>query len=211
MGAYRFLTTWRLEAPADKIWETLQDAEAYPRWWPGVEQVEVLHEGAANGAGRRARVTMRGRLPYRLRFEIVGREVRELERVVIEATGSLQGSGRWELRHDAGVTTMTYSWEVATTKAWMNVIEPFARPALISNHHVVMRWGAEGLARHLGGRLLTETSVPPARARDWAPLAGLLLGMAGIAAPLRHRQSACRRGWCPQRAASWLGPQGAKR
>lgn len=133
MGAYRFLTTWRLEAPADRVWEALQDAEAYPRWWPGVEQVEVLRAGAADGTGRRARVTMRGRLPYRLRFEIVAREVRELERIVVDATGSLQGSGRWELRHDAGVTTMTYSWEVATMKAWMNVIEIFARPALIAN------------------------------------------------------------------------------
>lgn len=187
MGAYRFVTTWRLAAPVDEVWEALHDAETYPRWWPGFEDVEVLQAGTGEGVGRRVRITMRGRLPYRLRFEVIGREAQKPDRVVLDAVGSLQGSGRWELRHDAGVTTMTFSWEVATTKAWMNVLEPFARPAFVLNHHVAMRRGAQGLARHLGSRLLSATSAPPARALDWAPLGGLLLLVAGAAARLQQR------------------------
>lgn len=189
MGAYRFVTTWRLAAPADEVWEALHDAEAYPRWWPGFEDVEVLQAGTRDGVGRRVRITMRGRLPYRLQFEVVGREAQKPDLAVLDATGALQGSGRWELCHDAGVTTMTYSWQVATTKAWMNVVEPFARPAFIVNHHAAMRRGAEGLARHLGSRLLSATSVPAARGRDWVPLACLLLGVAGVGTRLRHRWS----------------------
>ncbi|MEX0657847.1 MAG: SRPBCC family protein [Egibacteraceae bacterium] len=187
MGAYRFLTTWRLEAPVDEVWAALHDAATYPRWWPGFEDVDVLRPGTADGVGRRVRITMRGRLPYRLRFEVVGRAAHKPDRAVLDATGSLQGTGRWELRHDDGVTTMTYSWEVATTTAWMNVVEPFARPAFIVNHHAAMRRGAEGLARHLGSRLLSATSVPAARGRDWVPLAGLLLGMAGVGTRLQQR------------------------
>lgn len=193
MGMYRFLTTWRLAAPVDEVWEALHDAATYPRWWPGFEDVEVLRAGAPDGVGRRVRITMRGWLPYRLRFEVVGREAQKPDRVVLDATGSLQGSGRWELHHDGGVTTMTYSWEVATTKAWMNVVAPFARPAFIANHHVAMRRGAEGLAHHLGSRLLSATSVPAARGRDWLPLAGLLLGVAGVSARLQQR---LRHRWC---------------
>lgn len=194
MGAYRLVTTWRLQAPPQAVWEALRDAEAYPQWWPGFERVEVLEDGDPDGVGRRARVTMRGRLPYRLRFDIVGREVREPDRIVVEATGQLVGSGRWEMEHDGEVTTTTYAWDVATTSRWMKVLEPFARPAFIVNHHVAMRGGAEGLARHLGGRLLSEESLPRVRVRDWAPTAGLVAGLVGLGAwrrlarvvPARH-------------------------
>lgn len=189
MGAYRFVTTWRLEAPAQRVWEALRDAEAYPRWWPGFEDVEVLQAGAPDGVGRRARVTMRGRLPYRLQFEIEGREARAPDRIVVDASGALEGTGRWELRYDGAVTTTTYAWEVATTKRWMKVLEPFARPAFIWNHHVAMRRGAGGLARHLEARLLSEASVPPVGVRDWVPLAGLLAGVVGVGARLRQQRS----------------------
>ena len=49
---------------------------------------------------------------------------------------------------------MTYEWNVRTTKAWMNVIGPVARPLFAYNHDVVMRWGGEGLAQRLGCNLL---------------------------------------------------------
>ncbi|HKQ32652.1 MAG TPA: polyketide cyclase, partial [Thermodesulfobacteriota bacterium] len=43
-----------------------------------------------------------------------------------------------------------YDWQVETTKPWMNLIAPLARPIFKWNHDVVMKWGAEGLARRLG-------------------------------------------------------------
>ena len=49
---------------------------------------------------------------------------------------------------------MTYEWNVHTTKAWMNVIGPVAKPLFAHNHDVVMRWGGEGLAQRLGCNLL---------------------------------------------------------
>jgi hypothetical protein len=36
----------------------------------------------------------------------------------------------------------------------MNVVGPVARTVFEYNHDAVMRWGGEGLARHLGCRLL---------------------------------------------------------
>jgi hypothetical protein len=38
----------------------------------------------------------------------------------------------------------------------MNRLAPLARPVFGWNHDVVMRWGGEGLARRLGGRLLAH-------------------------------------------------------
>jgi hypothetical protein len=36
----------------------------------------------------------------------------------------------------------------------MNAFGPLAKPAFAWNRHRIMRWGGEGLARHLGARLL---------------------------------------------------------
>ena len=45
---------------------------------------------------------------------------------------------------------MCYDWNVATTKAWMNLLAPVARPVFKWNHDVVMGWGAEGISKKLG-------------------------------------------------------------
>jgi hypothetical protein len=72
------------------------------------------------------------------------------------AEGELAGIGRWRLFEDAGVTAVVYEWNVRTTKPWMNMLGPVARPVFAWNHDVVMRWGGEGLARRVGGRLLAS-------------------------------------------------------
>jgi hypothetical protein len=71
-----------------------------------------------------------------------------------DATGALTGTGYWRLFEQDGVTAVTYEWNVRTTKPWMNLLAPVAKPVFEYNHHVVMRWGGEGLARELGCRLL---------------------------------------------------------
>ena len=72
------------------------------------------------------------------------------------ASGELAGSGRWRLIEDRGVTAVIYEWDVRTTKRWMNLLAPLARPVFKWNHDVVMGWGGEGLARRLGVRLLAS-------------------------------------------------------
>ncbi len=52
------------------------------------------------------------------------------------------------------MTAVVYEWNVHTTKAWMNLLSPIARPVFEWNHDWVMRNGAQGLARLLGCRLL---------------------------------------------------------
>jgi hypothetical protein len=74
--------------------------------------------------------------------------------MVGSAHGELEGTGRWRLFEDAGVTAVLYEWNVSTSKRWMNAIAPLGRPVFAWNHDVVMRWGGEGLARRLGATLL---------------------------------------------------------
>lgn len=186
MSSYRLVTTWRIAAPPERIWEALGDPESYPAWWPGLEEVEVLAPGAPDGVGRRVRVLLRSRLPYRLRFETVARELHPPDTIVLDAAGELEGTGRWELHPDGDVTTATYTWEVTTTQVWMEVLAPLLRGAFVWNHHVVMDWGAQGLARHLGSRLVSSEEAPPVRWVDWAPLGALVTALAA-AVLLRRR------------------------
>jgi hypothetical protein len=71
-----------------------------------------------------------------------------------DATGELAGVGRWRLFEEGGLTAVVYDWNVGTTRAWMNLLAPLAKPAFKGNHDYVMRNGGRGLAELLGARLL---------------------------------------------------------
>ena len=100
------------------------------------------------------RIAWRSRIPYELEFEFTVRDMDEPRSMSGEASGALAGDGHWRLFEQNGVTAVTYEWNVRTTKAWMNVIGPVAKPLFAYNHDVVMRWGGEGLAQRLGCNLL---------------------------------------------------------
>jgi uncharacterized protein YndB with AHSA1/START domain len=153
---YEFLTTWCLDAPIDAVFEVLNDAAGYPRWWKGVQSLELLEPGDELGIGEVDRFTWRSVLPYSLGFDL--RVTRAERPHVIEgrATGELEGVGTWRLYEGQG-TAVVYDWRVRTTKPWMNMFGPLARPAFRWNHDVVMRQGGEGLAAELGVRLLLHS------------------------------------------------------
>jgi uncharacterized protein YndB with AHSA1/START domain len=155
MGQYEFLTTWCLDAPIDRVFSAIEDSARWPEWWQGVRSAELLEEGDENGVGRLWRYVWRSRLPYNLEFDS---RVTRLERPwLIEgrAEGELTGIGRWRLFEGRG-TAVVYEWNVATSRRWMNTLAPLARPLFAWNHDVVMRQGAEGLARLLDAPLLTR-------------------------------------------------------
>jgi hypothetical protein len=153
---YRFLTTWLLEAPCAAVFEAIWDSEGWPRWWRGVESVRTLEEGDADGVGSLGRYVWKSRLPYRVEFDTRIVAVDRPHYLEGRATGELEGTGRWRLFGHEGLTAATYQWEVRTTAAWMNRAAPLLRPAFAWNHDVVMRWGGEGIARHLGARLVAR-------------------------------------------------------
>ena len=73
------------------------------------------------------------------------------------AFGELKVLCRWTITSDQGLTTARYDWKVETTKPWMNLLAPVARPFFSWNHDVVMGWGGEGLAQQLGVELFDRT------------------------------------------------------
>jgi hypothetical protein len=96
----------------------------------------------------------RSQLPYTLEFES---ETTRVERPhVMEGftRGELHGWGTWRFFEGVEGTAAVYEWNVETSKPWLNALAPLARPVFVRNHDVIMRNGAEGLARLLGARLV---------------------------------------------------------
>lgn len=157
MPGYEFLTTWCLEAPREPVWEAIWDSERWPQWWRGVVAARKLSPGDETGVGEVGRYTWRSRLPYDLEFEMTTTEVARPYLLEGRAQGELAGTGRWRLFEQDGdtpVTAVVYEWSVSTTKPWMNLLTPIARPLFEWNHDWVMRNGGRGLAELLGCRLL---------------------------------------------------------
>jgi len=156
MSDYRFLTTWCLDAPIDRVFAAIDDAARWPQWWKGVTRAELLEPGAEDGVGRLWRYTWRSKLPYDLTFQ--SRVTRREPPYLLEgdADGELIGVGRWRL-FEGPATAVIYEWNVRTSRAWMNRLGPVARPVFAWNHDVVMRQGAEGLARLLDAPLLVRS------------------------------------------------------
>jgi Polyketide cyclase / dehydrase and lipid transport len=153
VAKYQFLTTWCVDAPIEPVFEVLNDSEGYPRWWQGVQGVEVLGPGDGSGIGGVHRFSWRSVLPYELVFDLRVTRVERPHLIEAHAFGELEGVGTWRLYEGVG-TAIVYDWRVRTTKLWMNVFGPLARPAFSWNHDVVMRQGGIGLAAELGAKLL---------------------------------------------------------
>jgi uncharacterized protein YndB with AHSA1/START domain len=147
---YRFLSTWLLAAPIERVWDEIDDAERWPEWWRGVQRVELVDVN-------RWRSTWRSALPYSLTFDFaVERRTRPYE-LRGRASGDLEGVGTWRLYEAHGETASTWEWDVAVTASWVNALGPLPRPALAWNHRVIMRRGAHGLARRLGCELVAAS------------------------------------------------------
>ena len=151
---YRFLTTWLLESRREPVWDAIYESESWVRWWRGVRRAERLAPGDERGIGQIGRYVWRGAIPYPVEFEIRTTRVEPPLVLEGEASGGLEGLGRWRLFEESGVTAVLYEWNVSTTKRWMNLIAPVARPVFEWNHDWVMRNGATGISRLLGCRLL---------------------------------------------------------
>ena len=156
MPQYSFLTTWCLEAPRDQVWDAIYESERWPEWWRGVVAAARLVEGDPSGVGQVSRYTWRSRLPYDLDFEMTTTRVDRPRLLEGRAEGELAGTGRWRLFQDGDITAVVYDWDVRTTRPWMNLLAPIARPVFAWNHDYVMRAGGKGLARHLGVPLLAS-------------------------------------------------------
>ncbi len=149
MTEYHFVTDWEVPAPVDDVFMALVDSLRWPEWWPGVRRVEEITPGDGYGLGNVRRYVFHARLPYDLTFEMRSTRVEAPTILEGEAHGELAGTGRWILEATEAGTHVRYYWDVRTTRGWMNLLAPIARPLFAWNHDAVMRWGEAGLCQYL--------------------------------------------------------------
>ena len=113
-----------------------------------MERVELIRPASGPGeVGSVRRFTWKSRLPYRLTFDMKVTRVEPMRLIESEAEGELSGAGRWTFEAAGGLTRVRYDWNVRTTKLWMNLLAPVARPLFRWNHDVIMGWGLQGLKK----------------------------------------------------------------
>ena len=156
MKTYEFVTIWRVKAPIETVWNEIYHSTEWPKWWKGVESVVEVRKGDEAGVGSIHRYTWKSKLPYRLSFDMQTIRIEPPRLLEGIATGELQGRGLWQLSTQGNETIARYDWRVETTKQWMNLLAPIARPLFEWNHDVVMSWGAEGLRKRLGTSVVEQ-------------------------------------------------------
>lgn len=161
---YQLRTLWRFDAPQDAVWQAIVRMQEWPLWWAGVEQVDQLLPGDADGLGACHRICCTSVLPFRLRLKSLITRIEPPGLIEGRVDGDLQGVGCCRLHGEAHRTCVQYDWQVSTTDRWMNALGPLARPLFVWNHDAIMRQGGRGLARWLAaqGAGVTPLKPPPA-------------------------------------------------
>ncbi len=159
MAEYHLLTIWRIEAPLEEVYAAIHNSPRWPDWWAGVLKVEEVAAGDANGINSVLRYVWQGRLPYRMVFEVRATRIEKCLAIEGAVQGDLEGVGRWHFSNEGEVSVVRYEWHVRSTRWWMNLIAPFARSMFIRNHGILMRQGAEGLARQLHAPLVNQENI----------------------------------------------------
>ena len=170
MAEFRFVTLWNIEAPRSAVCEAIEHSLEWPQWWPGLERVEEVAQGDANGIGSVRRYLWKSRLPYRLGFDIRVTSMQPLTMVEGIACGDVEGVGRWSFTTEGALTVARYDWQVRPTACWMRLVTPLASPLFRWNHDILMKQGAEGLARRLNARLVGFSSKTPALRKSSAAI-----------------------------------------
>ncbi|HHJ39176.1 MAG TPA: hypothetical protein ENJ86_06940 [Methylothermaceae bacterium] len=145
LQTYNLTTHWRLHGELMAVWEILSNPHQWPEWWHYVEQVSMECPGDDIGLGAIHVHRWKTCLPYRLQFTLETTRTKIPSFVETKVTGDLQGIGRCRLRAAGQVTLVRFDWHVHTTKYWMNLLAPIARPVFIWNHARVMSAGEKAL------------------------------------------------------------------
>jgi Polyketide cyclase / dehydrase and lipid transport len=163
MAHYLFLTTTELAAPIEAVWPEVSRPERWVTWWPGLVAVTELEPGDQESRGSLQELVFKSKLPYKLSFQARIARLDPMHRMDVEAVGELTGLAIYELEDLGGRTRMQLTWSVKTTKMWMNVLAPVARPFFEWNHDVLMKAGMRGLARKLGAQVISFEAGHPLR------------------------------------------------
>lgn len=146
-GTYHFVSRWRVRATVPEVQDIIGQPLEYPRWWPSV-YLDARETTLHGSPIRRVQFHTRGLLPYTLIWEAAAVE-RTPERIVIEASGDLEGRGVWSFTQDGDYVDITFEWDVDVNKSLVRYMTPVLRPVFEANHRWSMEQGESSLREEL--------------------------------------------------------------
>jgi hypothetical protein len=146
----RFQSVWWTPASTEQIWQALAHYAAWPTWWRGIQNVEVLRRGDESGVGTVLRQSWRSRLPFALVFDLEMLRIESGRLLDGRASGDLEGSCRWTLIPADGGTEIRFDVDVRTGRWWMDLPITLAPRVVRWSFATIMGWGRAGLAHTLG-------------------------------------------------------------
>lgn len=162
---YHFLTEWRVAGTVDEVRAVLGNGPELPRWWPAVYlSVDEVTRGGPDSLDAVVDVHTKGWFPYTLRWRLHVTEPITNAGFALEASGDLEGTGRWTFAQDGPEVVITYEWRVHASKPLLRRLSWLLKPAFAANHRWAMRTGEESLRLELRRRRLgppASESVPP--------------------------------------------------
>ena len=159
MAEYHLLTIWRIEAPLEEVYAAIENSLRWPDWWPSVRKVEQLADGNARGIDSVRRYAWQGELPYRVVFDVRATRIEQNVAIEGDATGDLDGTGRWKFSSQGKLSVVHYEWHVHSKRWWMNLVAPVARAIFVRNHAQIMVQGGKALASLLKAPLVGQENT----------------------------------------------------
>ncbi|TWP38162.1 SRPBCC family protein [Leekyejoonella antrihumi] len=138
---FRFVSSHRLDAPRDAVFDVLAEAETWDQWWPQIRSITPY--SAVTG-----QVRIRSMLPLTLVLELTS-EVVDRGSGVLRASlaGDLEGWAQFTVAAEAGGARLDYVQEARLVRPRLPAVLGYViRPVLIANHALMMRAGMRGLA-----------------------------------------------------------------
>jgi hypothetical protein len=142
MARYRFVDEWFVPARPAVVYEILSCPRDYPTWWGDAFLRSAGDHGPA-APGKRAWLLTRGRLPYRLRWELTCVEAIAPRRLVSGIRGDFVGTGTWSISEVQGGTRVVLEWDVDVRKPLVRQLTPLLRRLFAWNHRWAMQRGQE--------------------------------------------------------------------
>jgi hypothetical protein len=146
-STYHFVSRWRVRASIAEVHDIISQPLEYPRWWPAV-YLDARETTLPGAACRRVEFHTRGMLPYTLIWQAAVAE-NTPERIVIEASGDLEGRGVWSFAQDGEFVDITFEWDVDVNKPLVRYMTPLLRPVFETNHRWSMEQGEISLREEL--------------------------------------------------------------
>lgn len=169
MSRYCFIDTWDVPAPPEVVFDLLSRPRDYPSWWPDAFLSGAGDDGPA-APGKRARLVTRGRLPYRLRWELECVEATSPGHLRSRIRGDFEGEGTWTIEPSSGGTRAELRWDIEVRKPLVRRLTPLLRPVFAWNHRWAMRRGLARLTALLEGDATSAAERDQAVVKALAPV-----------------------------------------